>query len=143
MYKFIKERRSQYAITEEDIKEVEERFDIKFPIALREFYLEHNGDFIKTSCFSIGGETFTLDDMYYIKIKGEAPVELVLQWQREDGYISSDLIPFACDCGGESYYWSTEDEKVYFIDGMDLENPMYICESIDAFFKIMEEAEPF
>ena len=41
MDNIIKKRRPEYAITEEEIKEVEERFEIVFPQVLIDFYLEH------------------------------------------------------------------------------------------------------
>ena len=143
MYEFIKERHKEYAITEKDIKEVEERFGIIFPPSLREFYLEHNGDYIKSCIFKLNGNEYMVDDMHYIKVKDRASVDLIYPWQLDDGYISPSLIPFAYDPGGESYYWSTENGNVYFINGEDIENPQYVCESISEFFKLMEEAEPF
>ena len=143
MYKFIRERHQEYAITENDIREVEERFGIVFPKVLRDFYLEYNGDSIKDSCFSVNGNEYTVDDMHYIKIKGRPSVEFVLQLEREDGYIPSNLVAFAYDCGGESYYWSMDDGKVYFIDTEEIENIIFVCDSIEEFFKLLEEAEPF
>ena len=80
--------------------------------------------------------------MYYIKDSTVA-LEEIMQWDRNDGYISDKMVPLAYDQSRERYYWNTEDEKVYFIDGMDLENPIYICENISEFFKLLEEAEPF
>lgn len=142
MYKFIRERHQEYAITENDIREVEERFEIVFPKILREFYLEHNGDIIRSSFFWMNGEKYLVHEMYYIK-HPNAALEKVIQWDREDGYISEKMIPFAHDHGGESYYWNTEDEKVYFINGIDIENPSFVCDSIEEFFKILEEAEQF
>ena len=53
MDNIIKKRRPEYAITEEEIKEVEERFEIVFPQVLIDFYLEHNGDYIKNCFFFI------------------------------------------------------------------------------------------
>ena len=143
MYKFIEERRTKYTITEADIKEVEERFNITFPPVLRNFYLEHNGDKIRECIFKLKGNEYMVHDMHYIKIKEQVSVDLVYQWQLDDGDISPNMIPFAYDLGGESYYWSTENGKVYFINGEDIENPQYVCESINEFFKLMEEAEPF
>ena len=53
------------------------------------------------------------------------------------------MVPLAYDHGGERYYWNTEDESVYFINGIDIENPIFVCKTIDEFFKLIEEAEPF
>ena len=143
MDNIIKKRRPEYAITEEEIKEVEERFEIVFPKVLRDFYLEHNGDYIKNCFFFINENEYSVQDMHYIKIEKEASVEVVLQWQREDGLVPNDLVPFAYDMGGESFYWSTENQGVYFLD---IEDPCIankICNSIEKFFKIIEEAEPY
>ena len=140
MYKIIKETRKEYAITEEDIREVEERFGITFPQVLRKFYLEHNGDIIKSCIFTLDGNEYMVQDLHYIKVKNRASVDLIFPWQIEDGYISPCFVPFAYDPGGESYYWSTDDGKVYFINTEEIENIIFVCDSIEEFFKMLEEA---
>ena len=143
MYNIIKKIHREYAITEEDIREVEERFGITFPQVLRKFYLEHNGDIIKSCIFTLDGNEYMVQDLHYIKVKNRASVDLIFPWQIEDGYISPCFVPFAYDPGGESYYWHTEDESVYFINGIDIENPVFVCKTIDEFFKLIEGADPF
>ncbi|MBQ3600663.1 MAG: SMI1/KNR4 family protein, partial [Lachnospiraceae bacterium] len=69
MYNIIQETHREYAITEEDIREVEERFGIIFPQMLRKFYLEHNGDYIKSCIFTLDGNNYMVQDLHYIKVK--------------------------------------------------------------------------
>ena len=142
MDNIIKKRRPEYAITEEEIKEVEERFEIVFPKVLRDFYLEHNGDLIKSCIFTLDGNNYMVAEMFYIK-HPNAALELIMQWDRQDGFIPATMVPLAHDPGGERYYWNTEDESVYFIDGLDIENPVFVCKTIDEFFKLIEGADPF
>ena len=142
MYKFIKERQQQNAVTEKDIKEVEEKFKIMFPQKLKDFYLKYSGATLELREIRVNNEKYFIEGMYYIKDSTVA-LEEIMQWDRNDGYISDKMVPLAYDQSRERYYWNTEDEKVYFIDGMDLENPIYICENISEFFKLLEEAEPF
>ena len=142
MNNIIKKIHREYAITEEDIREVEERFGITFPQILRKFYLEHNGDIIKSCIFTLDENEYMVDKMFYIKHPNVA-LELIMQWDRQDGFIPATMVPLAYDHGGERYYWNTEDESVYFINGIDIENPIFVCKTIDEFFKLIEEAEPF
>lgn len=83
-----------------------------------------------------------VDKMFYIKHSNVA-LELIMQWDRQDGFIPVTMVPLAYAHGGERYYWNTEDESVYFIDGQDIENPVFVCKTIDEFLKLIEEAEPF
>lgn len=143
MYTFIKERHPELAVTEKDIREVEERFGIVFPKILRDFYLEHNGDYIKNCFLKINEDEYSLQDMHYLKIEKRARVELILEWQRDDGFVPVNLVPFAYDMGGESFYWSTEDQGVYFLDIEEPSIANKICDSVEEFFKLIEEAEPY
>lgn len=142
MYNFIKDRSSEYLVTEKEIHEVEEKFEIMFPQKLKDFYLKYSGATLELRKITVNDERYFVEGIYYIKDSTVA-LETIMQWDRNDGYISDKMIPLAYDQGGERYYWNTEDEKVYFMDGIDLDNPIYICENISEFFKLLEAAEPF
>lgn len=40
--------------------------------------------------------------------------------------------------GGDYFYWDVRDENVYMIYCDDIENPVWVCKSIKAFFELME-----
>ena len=57
---------------------------------------------------------------------------------REDGIIDEHLYPLARNEGGDYFYWDVRDENVYMIYCDDVENPVWVCDSIKAFFDLME-----
>lgn len=140
MDRIIRDRSKEYSITEQDIKEVEERFGIHFPEILKQFYLEHSGAKIKYCRLKINDEDFYVEGLYYIK-DPTVELEKVMQWDRDDGYIPNNMVLLAYDEGRERYYWDINDESVYFFDGADLDNPIFICKTICKFFDLLINAE--
>ena len=48
------------------------------------------------------------------------------------------LYPLARNEGGDYFYWDVRDENVYMIYCDDVENPVWVCDSMKAFFDLME-----
>lgn len=103
MDRIIRDRSKEYSITEQDIKEVEERFGIHFSEILKQFYLEHSGAKIKYCRLKINDEDFYVEGLYYIK-DPTVELETVMQWDRNDGYIPNNMVLLAYDEGRERYY---------------------------------------
>ena len=64
--------------------------------------------------------------------------EKIVKNDREDGIIDKHLYPLARNEGGDYFYWDVRDENVYMIYCDDVENPVWVCDSIKAFFDLME-----
>ncbi|MGN6715627.1 SMI1/KNR4 family protein [Anaerocolumna jejuensis] len=64
MYSFIKEIRPGFEITPEEIHEIEENYEIRFPQALVQFYLECNGAEAKLCYFEADEDEDDEDDEY-------------------------------------------------------------------------------
>lgn len=63
----------------------------------------------------------------------------MIEIDRKNGYIPDNMIPIASDDGGDLFYWDTLTENVYAYYDDNIENPIYICNGIKAFFDIMNE----
>ena len=137
MYKFIKELREEYLVNEEYINSIEKKYDITFPLILKDYYLKYNGSRIKECRFNIDGFGYGVYGMVQI-MYGGYPFEKKIENDRMDGFISPSMIAFAYNGGGDYFYCDLKDGKIYVIYDI-IENPIYICDSVSEFFKIMEE----
>lgn len=147
----IRTKNTGYAITEEDINNVQRKYNFIFPDVLRKFYLSYNGASIK-EIYAEGrcSELFGIHDIYPIKYKwnygANSLLEPVsssigqLEWtielsQEYDSVKSNNLIPFANDVGGDEYYWQNGTGYVYLIRYDDIEHPIMAFDSVLLFFE--------
>lgn len=137
MYSFINDINEDAKILEEDIASIEEQFNIKFPDTLRAFYKEYNGAKIKLCVFTVDNYEQEINSLVPLKY-GTLPFEKIVEWDRRDGFIPESFIPFASDRGGDNYYIDLENGKVFLSRSDDIENPYYVCDSIEELFKLME-----
>ena len=61
MYSFIKNKKNDWKITKDDIRNVEEKYEIQFPEKLVEFLLDYNGVEIFLSRIVKKGVTYEVD----------------------------------------------------------------------------------
>lgn len=137
MYNFVEEKSENTPILNYDILEIENKYNIIFPTILKEYYLMHNGDKIKLCIFTVDEEEFGVAKIVELKY-GNCSFEKIVNNDREDGFIDEHLYPLARNEGGDYFYWDVRDENVYMIYCDDIENPVWVCESIKAFFELME-----
>lgn len=146
MYQFIKTLHKEFSITPNDIADLEKEYHIKFPTALKEYYLKYNASEISLCTFTqknVPNDTFEVHTIYSIKyepFKGACILEEVLYDDRLDGFIPNNLIPFAEDRGGNRYYCDDKTENIFFIPCDDIDNPELVCESISDFFDNLKKA---
>ncbi len=103
---------------------------------IKEYYLKHNGAKINLCCFEIDEYEYEISEIIPLKY-GSCSLEKVKENDIEDGFIKESLVPIANNRGGDYYYWDKETEEVYLIYGDDIENPIFICDSISELLKIM------
>ena len=139
MYVFIRQKRKEYDITEEDLKRIETRFDISFPEKLKSYHLEHNGDLIKICNFMVDGYEYEISEIVQLKY-GSCTFEDIVQGDREDKIIPENMLPIANNRGGDYYYWDAISENVFLYYCDDIENPIFICDNIEELFKILENS---
>lgn len=139
MYKFLRSGRSGIKLEESEIKAVEEMFDFKFPPILFDFYLLYNVQDIKLCIFEIDNYSYGVRTMIPLK-QGAITFEEIVSNDRQDGFIDENMLPLAMNEGGDFYYWDKNNEHVYFYYDDDIENPIFICENIESFFKLLSQS---
>ena len=139
MYKFIKECREGYLISEEDIKEFEKCWNVKIPEILRKFYINYNGGKINLCKFSVDDFVYEISEIIPLKY-GECCLEEVIRNDRQDEIIPKDKVPIANDRGGNYYYWDSLTGEIFLYYCDDIENPIYICKSIEDLFEVMNQS---
>lgn len=137
MYGFVKEKSENTHISSCEVLEIENKYNINFPTMIKEYYLQHNGDKIRLCIFTVDEEEFGVAKIVELKY-GNCSFEKIVKNDREDGIIDEHLYPLARNEGGDYFYWDIRDENVYMIYCDDVENPVWVCDSIKAFFDLME-----
>ena len=126
-------------ITQEYIKEFQNKYNVKLPEILKEYYLKYNKSDIKECEFYLYDEEYNFCVEYLYSLNyGTQPVEKHLdKWIPENEYIPNSWIPLACDVDNDDYYWDKETGKVFFLSLENVENPIPICDSVEEFFKLL------
>lgn len=122
----------------EDIQRLQAKYNIIFPEELKNYYLENNGKKIYLCVF---GEEKQYEISKILPLCDKNSVESIKDSELIDGFIASDMIPFAMDRGGDYYYWNSIDKGIYLIRGEDIENPRYICSSFSELCTILDNSE--
>ena len=138
MYSCIKTIKDDEKISIDDVLEIEQRFGFKMPEILRDYYLMYNGASMYNCVFSIDGyevEVAKLVELNY----GVLPLEKIIEMDREDGFIPSNMIPVARNSGGDYYYWNDQSGQVYLYLSDCIEDPILICENLEEFFALLEK----
>lgn len=135
MFNFIKKENEKARITEEYIGNIEKKLDIKFPTVLREYYLQHNGAEIEECSFEMYDIEFSV--LSICDFYGTMTVEKIIENDLRNDDIPNECYPIAED-DINRYYWNTADDKIYYYE-KDEEEPTVICESIEAFFEILNK----
>lgn len=138
MYSCIKTIKDDEKISIDDVLEIEQRFGFKMPEILRDYYLMYNGASIYNCVFSIDGYEVEVAKLVELKY-GVLPLEKIIEMDREDGFIPSNMIPVARNSGGDYYYWNDQSGQVYLYLSDCVEDPILICENLEEFFALLEK----
>lgn len=139
MYKFIEEQYSNQLVKNDELLEIEKKYNVTFPPILREYYLKFNGAKIKLCQFEIEGFEYEISELVPLKY-GYCCWEKVKENDLQDGLIAENLFPIANNRGGDYYYWDKNTEEIYLIYCDDIEEPIQICESIQRLFDLMSNS---
>ena len=154
--KIISKEHPECAVSEADLSRIEQAFGIEIPKLLREYYLKYNGAAVKTlyacGCEHTGFGLHAIDALIY-RMKysadnsvtfvndGEGSFEKTVRMFKDyDVVRDNHLTPFACDEGGELYFWQKGTSAVYIIFADDFDNPVRAFESITDFFEAFAKA---
>lgn len=138
-----------FNVIEKDIEIVEKEFGFIFPSVLKDFYLKYNGAEIKTAYIEgVDCNEYGIHDISPIKFKRkyignrcypmlteEGELEWSIKLFKEYKTIRElKLIPFACDEGGDVYFWQEATEAVYIIRSDNFDTAIKVVEDINQFF---------
>ena len=136
MFHFIVKEYPHAAASASYIDQLEKQLQITFPPILRQYYLEHNGAEIQECRFCLNGLDFCVVLIRALSF-GSMPVEKVLKYNSRNKAIPECFIPLAQDEDEDDYYWDSTSGKVYYLSLENVERPIPICDSVEAFFEIL------
>ncbi len=136
MFEFIKRENPDKNVSEDYINDVEKKYGISFPKALRSFYLNHNVSELKEATIVMYREAFSVEAILPLKYCSEN-VEFLLDIHRTKKYNPQHLVPFAEDVAGELYYWDINTCGVYYWATGYENKPLKIARSVDEFFELL------
>ena len=105
------------SVTEADLQELEQVFNIKLPLSIKSHYLIYNGGFPEKSLFiDKDGDEYSVD--YFIEVKHNSGNDLfeTLRLLHDPEVMPLWLIPFGYEAGGNLFCMSTrvEDNGVIY-----------------------------
>ncbi len=136
MFKFVNGQEKEHLDSINKVEQLEKKYNIIFPDVLKEYYKKYDGEKIILSTFEKNGYECEVAKIVPI-IAEKMDFEKITDNDRIDGFISEDLYPLARDRGGNYYYWSSKNEKVFLILVDDFENPFEVANSVKEFFDLL------
>lgn len=134
---------TEKAITNDDIKYIENKYKFSMPEDIKKHYLKYNGGHLQKSMYTTGnGDEFVVS--WFIPIKGDRKsldLDAVLTDLRGDRIIPDWLIPFADEAGGDFYCYSLRKNELgaIYYWAHEFDNVAYITKSLEVFLNNMEE----
>lgn len=115
MQEFTNNITAQYnEISKEDIEIIEKTYNFKFPNEIKNFYLAYNAGKLQKTLWILNEMEFEFQDFYSIKI-GYSTLNKKLELNYNDDWWPKWLIPFGYDGGGNSFCFSKENGKIYYV----------------------------
>ena len=137
MYNFLKETTKHNHTAISDITRIEEKYSIKFPSILKNFYLDYDENKINLCKFNVDGYSCEVAKIIPLNANG-LTFEKIVENDRADGFIDKDFYPIASNRGGDFYYWSSKTGKVYLVLADDIDNPFVVSSNVETFFSLMD-----
>ena len=139
MFKFILNDSNKENVTLEYIRKFEEKWGVRFPDVLVNYYMNHNRSELEEFSFLIHNLEFSVEFIIPLRY-GNICVEKILSFNEENEYISKTFIPLAEDIDGEDFYWDSSSGKVFYLSMENIENPIPICDTVEQFFEILNKS---
>ena len=97
---------SKQGLSANDLDEIQEQLNFRFPESMRQFYLSHNGGVPHPNCFQLDDDYWQVNEFLPIKFGRKGSLfedtynRLVTEGQ---DFFPRDLVPFAVDPGGDVF----------------------------------------
>ncbi len=142
MFGFLIEEIDNKQKSAERIAYLEQKYGIVFPDILKDFYAITDCSNVKM-CEMKMNERFCVVANLVTLEGGDIDFEYAADDDREEpmcNFIPSDWYPFAYDNGGNYFYWSNKNHHVYYVDRENVEEQVYISDSIEAFLELLNNS---
>lgn len=136
MYNFVINKELYPEKVLNEIKRLENKYNIEFPDVLKTLYTQSEGGKIKLCVFTINNYTYEVSTIIPILHVG-LYFEKIVEFDRMDGFIPSTFYPIAMDRGGNTFYWDCITKNVYLSLTDDIENPVYIIADVHSFLELL------
>lgn len=101
-------------IKEQDLQDLEQEYNFKFPEDIKQFYLKYNGGRLEKYCYMAQDDTFIFSDFFSIKV-GHSTLNDKMSSNYIDDWWPKELIPFGYDGGGNSFCFHINSGQIYYI----------------------------
>lgn len=118
---------SEKQLTQEELNNFEENFQVSLPDDFRQHYLNYNGGYPPYDYVKGLKNIFTINGFDSIKY-GTLPIEQAIADHKKSGITFEKKIPFAYDNGGNVFLIS-EDGAIYILESEFLKDKNYILVS--------------
>lgn len=118
---------SEKQVTQEELNNFEENFQVSLPDDFRQHYLNYNGGYPPYDYVKGLKNIFTINGFDSIKY-GTLPIEQIIADHKKSGITFEKKIPFAYDNGGNVFLIS-EDGAIYILESEFLKDKNYILVS--------------
>ncbi|KLT66313.1 SMI1/KNR4 family protein [Pedobacter sp. BMA] len=118
---------SEKQVTQEELNNFEENFQVSLPDDFRQHYLNYNGGYPRYDYIKGLKNIFTINGFDSIKY-GTLPIEQIIADHKKSGITFEKKIPFAYDNGGNVFLIS-EDGAIYILESEFLKDKNYILVS--------------
>lgn len=135
MYRFLIENSPAFPVSEQKLQELEHHLGYAFPAALRQHYLERNGQRSHESTFTSKGRTFTVSSimpLFEYSMSAVLSKELLAHSSKLPG----SFFPFAVSEEGDDYFVDLQDGQVYLVPTDSLDKHIPAADSVEAFFDL-------
>lgn len=120
-----------------EIELLQNKYSITFPEQFVKYHVNEKFSDLTNKPFYIEDVSFDVDYFYPILSDESLTLEKILEYDREDGFISENMIAIARDEGGDRYYWDSISQNIYYVRCEDVDHPRVIAENINAFFNLI------
>jgi len=138
MYDFVINKKCKHQENEIIIKNIEKKYSIKIPDILKEYYLKYDNEPIK-NC-KVKEDMLSIVQITPINSSEEYSFEKLKEEYLNEAGIPESIYPLAEDKGGDLYCWDSKTENVYYYFHEFIDEPNKVCNSIEEFFKCLENS---
>ena len=142
MFNFLEGETDNREKSAERIAYLENKYGIAFPDILKDLYSRTDCSGMKMCEMEINGHSYVAASLVALE-DGDIDFEYAADDDRDEpmcNYIPSDWYPFAYDNGGNYFYWSSDTHRVYFSDRENVEEPVLVSDSIEAFLDLLNDS---